>query len=345
VVSLEAHVVDARRGVDVSITVAAGETLALMGPNGAGKSTVLGAVAGLVRTDTARVSLDGRALAGDGIQVPAHRRSIVLLGQDPRLFPHLTVQENVAFGPRSRRDPDARDTAVAWLERVGLADLADRRPRQLSGGQAQRVAIARALAVEPAVVLLDEPLAALDVEAVPEVRRLLRTVLADRTAVLVTHEPLDALSLADRVTVVESGRVVDEGDAGLVLTHPRSAFGAALAGVNLVEAVAVAADAVRTADGRELVGVPAAPLTVGGRATATFSPAAVAVHRIRPEGSPRNVLGCEITGLEHRGGTCRVSLGDWVADLTTASVARLGLEPGDRVWLSLKATEVRLEPA
>lgn len=342
-VSLAARIVDPRRAVDVTFEVASGETLALMGPNGAGKTTVLSAVAGLTRPPSADVRLGDRTLASDGVWVPPHQRSIALLAQEPRLFPHLSVLDNVAFGPRSRRDPRAREGAERWLERAGLSELAGRRPRELSGGQAQRVAIARALAVEPDVVLLDEPLAALDVEAVPEVRRLLRAVLTDRTAVLVTHEPLDALVLADRVVVIESGRVVDEGSADRVLTHPRSAFGAALAGVNLVEGVAVAPDLVRAEDGRELAGLASTPLRVGERATATFSPTAVAVHRARPEGTPRNVVEAEITAVEQHAGTCRITVGGWVADVTTASAARLDLAPGDRVWVSLKATEVRLE--
>jgi molybdate transport system ATP-binding protein len=343
VVRLEARLRDPERGVSVEIGVEDGETLAVLGPNGAGKSTMLRTIAGLLRPAEAHVRVGERLLAGDGVWVRPHRRSVVLLGQQPRLFPHLTVRENVAFG---RRRPSRTDGAMAgrWLELVGASALADRRPAELSGGQAQRVAIARALAVEPDVVLLDEPFAALDVGAVPELRRLLRRVLAERTTVLVTHDPLDALALADRAAIVESGRVVHHGAARDVLLHPRSAFGAALAGVNLVDGVAIGPDRVLTADGRELTGTASPPLSGGVRATATFAPTAIAVHRVQPAGSPRNVLPGVVAGVELRGGTCRVEISGWLADVTTAAVAELELEPGLDVWISIKATEVRLDP-
>ncbi|SKB08671.1 ABC transporter ATP-binding protein [Aeromicrobium choanae] len=343
-VSLAAWVRDPARGVDVRLDLAAGETVALMGPNGAGKSTVLATVAGLLRPAEAHVRVGDRVLAGEGQWVPPHRRSVALLGQQPRLFPHLTVRENVAFGPRSAGRKDA-DLAEHWLDWVGASALADRRPRELSGGQAQRVAIARALATEPDVVLLDEPLASLDVEAVPEVRRLLRRVLAETTTVLVTHDPLDAMTLADRAVIVEAGRVVHEGTARDVLTHPRSAFGAALAGVNLVEGVVTGPDHLRSPDGRELAGTARGAMDLGSAATATFAPSAVAVHRERPGGSPRNVLPGVVTGIEVRGTTCRLEISGWLADVTTAAAAELELEPGRDVWMSIKATEVRLDPA
>lgn len=344
-VSVAARVRDVGRDLDLSIELEAGETLAVLGPNGAGKSTMLAAIAGLWRPRHAQVRLGERVLQDAHTWVPPHRRSIALLAQEPRLFPHLTVAENVAFGPRSRRDPQADAVAVHWLDRVSLATLAHRRPRELSGGQAQRAAIARALAVEPQAVLLDEPLAALDAEAVPEVRRVLREVLADRTAIIVTHEPLDALALADRVVIVEAGRVVHEGEPQDVIAHPRSAFGAALAELNLVVGRATAPDRVGIPDGRELTGLAAAALTPGQPATATFAPTAVALHRSRPYGSPRNVLPGVVSGVEQRPGTCRVTVGGWIADVTTAAAAELDLAPGASVWVSIKATEIRLDPA
>ncbi len=344
-VSLGARVRDPERGVSLEVEVASGETLAILGPNGAGKSTLLATIAGILRPAEANVRVGDRTWADGATWVPAHQRSVALLSQRPRLFPHLSVRENVAFGPRSHRNPRAKAIADDWLERIGVAALADRRPRELSGGQAQRVALARALAIDPDVVLLDEPMAALDVEAVPELRRVLRRVLADRTTLIVTHEPLDALALADRAVVIESGRVVHEGDARTVLTHPRSAFGAALAGLNLVEGVAVGPDRLRTADGRELTGISPEPLGSGSPVMAVFEPTAVALHTEQPGGSPRNVLPAVVTGLEERGGTCRVEVGGMVADVTTAAVAELGIEPGMAIWISIKATEIRLDPA
>ena len=175
---------------------------------------------------------------GDGarVDVAPHRRRIALLAQEPLLFPHLSVLDNVAFGPRSAGAgrSESRGRAREWLEEVGIGDLADRRPAQLSGGQAQRAAVARALAAEPDLLLLDEPMAALDVAVTPALRQTLRRVLAERTCVVVTHDVLDALLLADRVLVLEGGRVVEQGPTREVLTRPRSAFAARLAGLNLV---------------------------------------------------------------------------------------------------------------
>ncbi len=344
-VSLTVRVRDEIRGVDVDLVVAPGETVALVGPNGAGKSTVLAAVAGLLRPDEVVVKVGDRVLAGPGTWVPPHRRSVALLAQAPLLFPHLNVRDNVAFGPRSRGDGAARAVADRWLDELGLTDLARRRPAELSGGQAQRVALARALASEPAVILLDEPLAALDAPSVPELRRVVRRVLADRTAIVVTHDPVDALVLADRTVVVESGRIVDAGPSRDVLAHPRSAFGAALSGVNLVEGSAIGPDTVQSADGPPVTGLPARALVAGEPAMATFAPSAIALHRAPPDGSPRNVWRGRVTHLEQRGGTCRVEVGGVLVDVTPAAVADLGIEPGAEMWLSLKATEVTVYPA
>jgi molybdate transport system ATP-binding protein len=227
-VTFELSATVAERDIEVSFTVAPGETVALLGPNGAGKSTVLAVAAGLLYPDQGQVVLDGKVLTavGDGGRpawVPPHDRKIALLAQDPLLFPHLTVQENVEFAPRSRgvRRSEARATARHWLEQVGAADLAERRPSQVSGGQAQRVAVARALAADPRLLLLDEPMAALDVAVTPALRQTLRTVLADRSVVLVTHDALDALLLADTVAVIEGGRIVEQGPVADVLARPR----------------------------------------------------------------------------------------------------------------------------
>ena len=220
------------RGVDLDLDLPAGDTLALLGPNGAGKSTLLLAVAGLLRPASGLVRVGGDTwLDTDaGVDLPAHRRRAALLLQRPTLFAHLSVRDNVAFGPRTAGRPAAEAAAVAgdWLERVGCAHLADRRPHQLSGGQAARVAIARALAADPPVVLLDEPLAALDVVGAAQVRAVLAEVLIGRTSVLVTHSGLDVAALADRVAVVEDGRVTEAASAARFLAGPRTQFGRAL---------------------------------------------------------------------------------------------------------------------
>ncbi|RNM13050.1 sulfate/molybdate ABC transporter ATP-binding protein [Nocardioides pocheonensis] len=349
--TLEYYATVGARDVSVRLTVGPGETVALLGPNGAGKSTVLGVIAGLLAPTAGQVTLGGRTLvSATGPVVAPHRRDVALLAQDPLLFPHLTALENVAFGPRARgvRRPQARATARLWLDRVGVADLGDRRPHQLSGGQAQRVAVARALAADPALLLLDEPMAALDVAVAPSVRQLLREVLVDRSVLLVTHEPLDALLLADRVVVVDGGRVVEDGPTTEVLTRPRSVFAARIAGLNLVAG---------TWDGS---GVAAAPLVVRGmtgdpaparaeEAVAVFAPNAVSVFRDTPTGSPRNAFSAVVTDLEPLGDRVRVrteaSGHRLAADVTPAAVADLGLGPGATVQLMVKATEVTIYAA
>jgi molybdopterin-binding protein len=340
----------AGRDVSLRLEVAEGETVALLGPNGAGKSTVLSVIAGLVAPTTGGVMLGGRRLAG----VPPHRRQIALLAQEPLLFPHLTAADNVAFGPRAggATRAEARARAHRWLELVGVAELAQRRPHQLSGGQAQRVAIARALAAEPRLLLLDEPMAALDVDVAPALRHLLRTVLADRTAIVVTHDALDALLLADRVVVVEGGRVVEHGPTAEVLRRPRSTFAARIAGLNLV---AGRWDGETVTRGDVVVrGLPSDdPPPAGEPAVAVFSPSAVSVFRDAPGGSPRNALPATVTELEPLGDRFRVrAVAGGVplqtplqAEVTAAAVAELGLVPGDRVNLIVKATEVSVHGA
>lgn len=342
------------RHLDVAVDVPSGRTLALIGLNGSGKSTVLAVLAGLLVPDAGLATLGGRTLfdvdpdTGDvRTWVPAHKRRAALLAQDPLLFPHLDVVGNVAFGPRSagRRNRDARARAQRWLSEVDAADLADRPARALSGGQAQRVALARALAAEPDVLLLDEPLAALDVDVAVSVRNLLRRVVAGRTAVLVTHDVLDVALLADDVVVLDSGRVVEQGPVGDLLRAPRSPFSASLFGLNLLTGTAIAPDVLRTADGRRVQGQPDLALGVGEPAIAVFPPAAVSVHRIPPSGSPRNLFTGRITSLEPLAHLVRVRVDDLKADITPAAVAQLGLAPGDDVHLAVKAAEVVLSSA
>ncbi len=334
--------------LDVQLDVAPGEVLAVLGRNGSGKSTLLGAISGLLRPDAGWITLDGRVLTDTaaGVHVPPHRRRVGLLAQEPLLFPHLTVAENVAFGPRSAGVRRARALHVARerLVEVDAAEFADRRPGKLSGGQAQRVALARALAADPALLLLDEPLSAVDVDLAPQLRALLRSLLADRLAVVVTHQVLDALVLSDRVVVLDGGRVVEQGPTRQVLTRPRSAFAARLAGLNLLTGTATATG-LCTQGGVEITGRNEAA-AVGEPAVAVFAPAAVAVHTARPGGSPRNVVASTITGMEPHGDLVRVrSAADISADVTPGSVAGLGLRPGSVVWLAVKATEVSVHPA
>lgn len=340
---LEVEVRDPDRGVDVSFVVPGGQTTALLGPNGTGKSTVLATIAGVHRPAGSSVLLDGRRLD----HLPPHRRRVALLSQDPLLLPHLSALDDVAFGPRaggaSRRA--ARASAARWLERVGAGHLADRRPGTLSGGQAARVALARALAAKPDVVLLDEPLSALDVDAAPQVRHVLREVLRGRTAVVVTHDVVDAALLADHAVVVDGGRVVEQGPVRDLVSTPRSPFAARLAGVNLVSGVLGPPGELRTPGG-VLHGLPVdAP--EGTRAVATFRPETVAVHRRPPGGSPRNVVAGTVVSVEPSGSAARLrattDLGALVADLTPAAVADLGLGPGETVHLVVKAAAVRLD--
>lgn len=351
----------AERGLHVAFGVAAGEVLAVLGPNGAGKSTTAGVIAGLLRGDPALVRVGDRTLTDTerGVFVPVHDRRVGLLLQNPLLFPHLSVLGNVLFaagrgvGPRADRKVDARTRAQRWLERVGTAGLADRAPGELSGGQAQRVALARALAADPDVLVLDEPLRGLDVAAAAGIRAELRGVLteAGRAAVLITHDLLDVVGLADRVMVLEEGRVADLGAVTDVLAAPRSGFGARVAGVNVVRGV-MESPTVMSGAGNRWVGVAAVPLAAGADAVAVFSPSAVAVFRDQPHGSPRNSVSVRITALDAIGGVVRVRAADTngglpalFADITPEAVADIRLSVGDCVWFTVKTQEVALHAA
>jgi ABC-type sulfate/molybdate transport systems ATPase subunit len=341
-----------RRGafaVDVALTVAPGEVLALVGPNGAGKSTVLRALAGLEPLAAGRLELDGRVLddPGGGAWVPPARRGVGMVFQEYLLFPHLDVLGNVAFGPRAlgagRRD--AERVAAGWLDRVGLGDRARDRPSALSGGQAQRVALARALAADPGLLLLDEPLAALDAGTRVEVRARLRGHLAGYAGatVLVTHDPVDALVLADRLVVVEDGRAVQAGTPAEVARAPRTEYVAGLVGLNLYRGTAEGHDV--HLDGG---GVLHAVRSAAGAVLVTVPPAAVALFTQRPTGTPRNTWPGRVEALEARGDTVRVRVSGppgVLADVTAEAVAETGLVPGAPVWVAVKATEVAVHPA
>lgn len=348
---LRVRAVIAERRLDISFDVPAGSVLALVGPNGAGKSTALHVVSGLIRPDRGQV-LSGERLLTDtdaGVHVPVHDRRVGLLLQDPLLFPHLDVRANVAFA----RAAGGRQGALRWLREVGAEELADRRPRTLSGGQAQRVAIARALAAEPEVLLLDEPMAGLDVTVAANIRAVLRRLLSrdGRSAVLVTHDVLDVVTLADQVVVLEGGRVAESGRTAEVLAAPRSAFGAQIAGVNLVSGVIAEPGVLQTPSGQHWHGVFAEPLGPGRSVVAVFPPSAVAVFTAPPTGSPRNVVAAVVGEFDARGTAIRVRAeagphgGPGIAaDITAEAAAELRIAPGDQVWFAVKAQEVALHP-
>jgi molybdate transport system ATP-binding protein len=337
------------RSLEVALSVGEHEVVALLGPNGAGKSTVLSVVAGLLRPDAGHASLNGRTLfhidPSDEPRtwVPAHARGVALLAQEPLLFPHLSARDNVAFGPRSagRSRRESRDIAETWLAEVDATPLGDRRPAQLSGGQAQRVAVARALATDPGLLLLDEPMAALDVAVAPALRQMLRRVLADRSVVIVTHDVLDALLLADRVLVLEDGHVVEEGPTTQVLARPRSAFAARIAGLNMVRGT-YDGRGVRSRDGLHIEGLAEDRVDPGDNAVAVFRPSAVGVYTRPPGGSPRNVIDVTVTELEPHGDQVRVRTADLSADVTVAAVADLDLAPTRTVVFAVKASEVAI---
>ena len=334
--------------MDVALRVEPGEVVAVLGPNGAGKTTLLRALAGLLPLSGGRVVLDGVVLEDPALAVrmPPERRPIGVVFQDYLLFPHLDAVENVAFGLRCRgvSPPVARAHGLDWLERMGMADHGRARPAELSGGQAQRVALARALAVNPRLLLLDEPLSALDASSRTEVRRDLRRHLQSFNGirVLVTHDPLEAAFLSDRLVVIERGRVVQTGSAAEVTQKPRSRYVADLVGVNLFRGHA-AGDRVELGDGSSL--------TIGdrleGEVFAVIHPRAVAVYRSRPDGTPRNVFPGKADAVDVHADRARVHVSGplpLVAEVTPGAAEALRLAEGGAVWISVKATEVSVYP-
>ena len=333
----------------VDIAVEAGETVAVLGPNGAGKTTLLRTLCGLRPLASGRLVLDGRVLdePDRGTFVPTQERSIGVVFQDLLLFPALDAADNVAFGMRAtgvgRRE--ARTQAIAWLDRLGLADRAAAAVGDLSGGEAQRVALARALAPKPRALLLDEPLASLDAEVRGTVRRQLREHLSvhEGPCVLVTHDPLDAAVLADRVVVLEHGHVTASGGLVDLVARPRTAWAAELGGTNLLPGRAQGIHLDLSAGGT----IIAAEAPGDGPVLVAIRPAAVSVHLRRPEGSPRNVWEGTVTAIEGFGERIRIQVAGpvpLVAEVTTSAVTDLRLEPGTSVWLSVKATEVQAYP-
>ena len=348
--SLDADVGLTRGSLEVRCTVhvEAGQTIAVLGPNGAGKTTVLRVLAGLDHCRDGHVVLDGEVLedTASGAWVEPESRRVGVVFQDHTLFPHLSVLDNVAFGLRSRgvaRVP-ARRRAHEWLERLGVEDHAASRPRAISGGQEQRVALARALITEPRLLLLDEPLAAVDASAKIDLRRTLREQVSgfDGVRILVTHDLLEAAALAESVVILEDGRVSQQGSFAEVTARPRSSWVARMAGLNLLSGEA-SADVLRLGNGSELIVVRG----VSGPALATIQPRAVGLHRERPTGSPRNVLHSTIAGIDPHGDRWRVRLDGpvpLVAEVTPAAAHELRLADGGVVFASIKATEIDVYP-
>ncbi|MFI8198214.1 ABC transporter permease [Streptomyces sp. NPDC085942] len=323
-----------------------GTTIAVVGPNGAGKTTLLRALLGLTPRAHASLVLGDH----DVTALPPHRRGVAWVPQDGALFPHLSALANTAYGLRAHGVPraEARREAQDWLDRLGVGHLAHRRPDRLSGGQAQRVALARALAARPRLLLLDEPLAALDQTTRARVRHTLRGHLAEFGGVclIVTHDPVEAVSLADRVLVLEDGRVLQDEPPAEVTRHPRSPWVARMLGRNAWPGTTTAEGLAPAGGGRLVV---AEPLPAGAPALAVIGPEAVSVHRERPTGSPRNVWPGTVREITSGGSRLRLLITspeapDLVAEITPESAAELDLVDGSTVWTSVKATEARVVP-
>lgn len=333
--------------LDIEMSISDGETVALLGPNGSGKSTAVAAIAGLLPIDSGKIALNGVALddTATDVFVAAENRSVGVVFQDYLLFPHMSVVENVAFGLRSRgvSHEVALGQAREWLERLGLEGLEKRRPRDLSGGQQQRVALARALVTEPELLLLDEPLSALDVTTRTELRRTLAEHLAgfEGPRLLITHDPAEAFLMADLIHIIEDGKVTQVGTADEISLRPRTAYAADLAGSNLIVGTARAGMVDAGA-----ISVQVADETIDGPVLATIHPTAVAIYLTRPEGSPRNTWQTVVERIERLGSRVRMRVGDplpLTAELTEAARAELGLEPGKEVWVAVKATEIGVQ--
>ena len=327
----------------LTLEAAPGTTIAVVGPNGAGKTTLLRALLGLTPRARARLRLGDT----DVTELPPHRRQVAWVPQDGALFPHLSALTNTAYGLRAHGVPraEARREAQQWLDRLGVGHLAHRRPAQLSGGQAQRVALARALAARPWLLLLDEPLAALDQTTRAHVRHTLRTHLAGFGGVclIVTHDPVEAVSLADRVLVLDEGRTLQDAPPAEVTRNPRSPWVARMLGRNAWPGTAAPDGTLALAGGGRLI--VADTLAEGAAALAIIAPEAVSVHRDRPGGSPRNVWPGTVRELTAVGSRLRVVIAsaeapDLVAEITPEAATELGLVEGTAVWTSVKATEV-----
>ena len=369
----------AERGWKVDAELRPGLVTAVVGHNGAGKSTLAQVIAGTLRLDQGSARIGERVVDDAATFVPARRRGVAMVSQAPRIFTHMSVLANVAFPLRVRGvgRAQAREAALEQLRAVGIDDLAHKRASDLSGGQAARVAIARALVFRPEVLILDEPTAALDVEATTQVSSVLRQRLtgAGITTLLVSHDIAEVLALASHMIVMGDGRVVEEGEPARVLASPQSVFAARLAGLNIVagpivtrpgmvgvsvgEAELWAADlsgfdsdgagVVDNAAGDAADDVASGGSNQGGRVALTFPPEAVALAREESHASPRSVLPGVVAGIDVDGSlvSVRVALAEGVSvtsRVTASAWAELGLGVGDSLWASVKATQVRAIP-
>jgi molybdate transport system ATP-binding protein len=339
--------------LDCELAAAPGETLVLVGASASGKTTALRLLAGLLRPDEGRISM-GEELWCDratGAWIPASARPVGYVAQDYALFPHLSVRQNIGFGPAAlglgRAEVMRRTDAM--LERFGLTALAGRRPGALSGGQQQRVALARALALEPALLLLDEPLAALDVETRHTVRTELTRLLhgLDCVTVFVTHEPLEALLFGDRIVVLEHGQVAQVGDRETLLRQPRSRYVASLLGLNLLPGRVT-----HRGPGDEVtLETLRGPVTVlqaarGDQLFVVVPPDQVTLSVEPPAASARNVFVGVVEAVLPEppfGERVRVVIGPappLVAEITAAAAATLRLVAGSPVYATFKATSI-----
>ena len=347
---LDAHIVVSRDGftVDAELHVDPGQVAALLGPNGAGKSTIVAALAGLVRLDAGQVILGHRRFdvpeTGDFIHPEERRVGVVF--QDLLLFDHMTVYDNIAFGLVGGNVSSSKtsERVTSWADRMGLSSKLRQRARELSGGEAQKVALARALIIEPHLLLLDEPLAALDTTARVDMRRELTDHLADYVGptLFITHDPAEAFLLSDEVYILETGSITQSGSAEDIRMGPRSRYVADLAGVNLFSGTA--SSGVVDLGDRDLA---VADSEMDGAVLVTIHPHSISLHRSEPKGSQRNVWQTSIERVEHHGDRVRVLTGIPLAltvEVTPAATEAMSLEPGMPIWVAIKATEVGVLP-